>query len=76
MMVHRIHVTLCDAATNIGAPEVGEVPGCSANHPPPPFPRAKKKIVDRMISKVLRDLFFSLQQPLESPDDWYSTLEF
>jgi len=43
VMVHRIHVTLCDAATNIVAPEVGELLGCSADHPPPPFPRAKKK---------------------------------
>ena len=28
VMVHCIYVTLCEAATNIGAPEVGELPGC------------------------------------------------
>jgi hypothetical protein len=60
-------VTLCEAANSIGAPEVWELLGCSAPHP-----REKDTdIVDRIISKVLRDLFFSLQQPLESPDDWY-----
>ena len=46
------------------------LPGCS-----PPCPNEIKKkhtdFVDPMISKVLRDLRFSLHQPLKSADNWY-----
>ena len=66
VMVRRIHVNLCEAATNIGAPKVCDLLGSSL--------RAKCKkphFVERMILKVLYALCFSLKQPLDSPDDWY-----
>jgi hypothetical protein len=58
-------MTVCEAVTNVGTPKVWELLGCSA---PPP---EKTDFVDRMISKVLRDLPFSITQSLESPGDWY-----
>jgi hypothetical protein len=39
---------------------------------PPPHPKSKfKKIVDMMISNVLRDLPFSRNQHLKSADDYF-----
>jgi hypothetical protein len=47
----------------------GGVPGCDL--PPPPNEIKKTDFVDIIISKILRDLHFSLNQPLKSADDWY-----
>jgi hypothetical protein len=49
----------------IGAPR--RVVGCRATAPPPPSPKPNLKntnFIDTMISKVLRDVHFSLNQPL------------
>jgi hypothetical protein len=44
--------------------------GCRAAGPPSPQNRNKKKdFIDTMVSKVLRDLLFSRNQPLKSADD-------
>jgi hypothetical protein len=49
------------------------LPGCR----PPPPPHQKRNLknadfVDTILSKVVRDLRFNLNQPMKSADDWYS----
>jgi hypothetical protein len=59
----------CYVLWNMRTPTKGEG-GLAACSSPPQIKIYKRVFVDRMISKVLRDLPFSRNQPLELADDW------
>jgi hypothetical protein len=58
------HSMYCISRSSIGATAVG-----AARLQPPQSKISEKRFVDTILSKVLRDSCFSLNQPLKSADD-------